>query len=118
MLEGLKGAFAFTLEQLGRYTGKEVSFKIQLTCTELIRQRKRRWSPDHQTAADQKCQELLTAGLIRRSESPYAAATVMAKKADLLGNVGALRMCGDYRNLNRVTVRDSYPMPTPEEIFD
>ena len=58
------------------------------------------------------------AGLIRRSESPSAAATVMAKRADLLGNVGALRMCGDYRDLNRVTVRDSYPMPTPEEIFD
>ena len=27
-------------------------------------------------------------------------------------------MCGDYRDLNKVTVRDSYPMPTPEEIFD
>ena len=118
MLEEHRGAFAFTLEQLGRYRGGEVSFRLQLTSEEPIRQRKRRWSPDHQAAAMVKCQELLAAGLIRRSESPYAAATVMAKKTDLLGNVGALRMCGDYRDLNKVTVRDSYPMPTPDEIFD
>ena len=118
VLESHRGAFAFTLEQLGRYKGGEVRFKLQLTTTEPIRQRKRRWSPDHQTVALEKCSELMQAGLIRKSESPYAAATVMAKKADLLGNASALRMCGDYRDLNRVTVRDSYPMPTPDEIFD
>ena len=117
-LERQKDGFAFSLEQLGRYKGGEVVFKLQLTTSEPVRQRKRRWSPDHQAVAKEKCEELLKANLIRRSNSPYAAATVMAKKADLLGNVGALRMCGDYRDLNKVTVRDSYPMPTPDEIFD
>ena len=82
LLEGYRGAFAFALEQLGRYTGGEVTFCLQLTSDEPIRQRKRRWSPDHHSAAMAKCQELLAAGLIRKSESPYAAATVMAKKTD------------------------------------
>ena len=118
MLEDWRPAFAFTLSQLGKYAGGEVSFKLNLTTSEPVRQRKRRWRPDHKLVAEEKCAELLAAGLIRRSESLYAAATVMAKKEDLLGNAGALRMCGDYRDLNKVTVRDSYPMPTPEEIFD
>ena len=127
MAQGKKGAlgrdarrrtcFAFKIQRLGRYTGS-IGFTIKLDTTEPIRQRKRRWSPDHEAVAREKCQELLGAGLIVRAESPHAAATVMAKKVDLLGEKGALRMCGDYKWLKRRTERDSYPMPFPEEIFD
>ena len=117
MLEERRCCFAFEIQGLGRYSGP-IRFTIKLDTTEPIRQPKRRWSPDHEEVAKEKCQELLGAGLIVRSESPHAAATVMAKKVDLLGEKGALRMCGDYRWLNRHTERDSYPMPCPEEIFD
>ena len=117
LLDNRRKCFAFEIQDLGRYAGP-VRFAIKLDTTEPIRQPKRRWSPDHEEVAREKCQELLTAGLIVRSESPHAAATVMAKKVDLLGEKGALRMCGDYRWLNRHTERDSYPMPCPEEIFD
>ena len=117
MLDARRGCFAFDIQDLGKYIGP-VGFSIKLDTTEPIRQPKRRWSPDHEEVAKDKCQELLRAGLIARSESPHAAATVMAKKVDLLGEKGALRMCGDYRWLNRHTERDSYPMPCPEEIFD
>ncbi|GJP69099.1 hypothetical protein CLOP_g25728 [Closterium sp. NIES-67] len=60
----------------------------------------------------------LEAGLIRPSNSPYAATTVVAAQTDLTGEVLARRMCGDYRELNRVTRADRYSMPTAEEIFD
>ena len=116
-LELRRSCFAFKITGLGKYSGP-IRFKIKLDTAEPIRQPKRRWSPDHEAVAKEKCQELLEAGLIVRSESPHAAATVMAKKIDLLGEKGALRMCGDYRWLNRHTERDSYPMPCPEEIFD
>ena len=117
MLATHRQCFAFEIQGLGRYTGP-IRFSIKLDTMEPIRQPKRRWSPDHEEIAKEKCQELMEAGLIVRSESPHAAATVMAKKVDLLGEKGALRMCGDYRWLNRHTERDSYPMPCPEEIFD
>ena len=117
MLEQMRACFAFELHGLGRYLGP-IGFTIKLDTNDPIRQPKRRWSPDHEEAAKEKCRELLEAGLIVQSESPHAAATVMAKKVDLLGEKGALRMCGDYRWLNKHTERDSYPMLCPEEIFD
>lgn len=58
------------------------------------------------------------AGLIRPSQSDYAAATVLPAKKDSSGLWTEKRMCGDYRPLNEVTPQDRYPMPTPEEMFD
>ncbi|CAI5464598.1 unnamed protein product [Closterium sp. Yama58-4] len=75
-------------------------------------------SPQDIEVCTAKCQELLEAGLIRRSASDYAAATVVAARTDLTGTVLSRRMCGDYRGLNKVTATDRYPMPMAEEIFD
>ncbi|CAI5468770.1 unnamed protein product [Closterium sp. Yama58-4] len=66
----------------------------------------------------EKCKELLEAGLIRRSTSEYAAATVVAARKDMTGEVLSRRMCGDYCDLNKITKANRYPMPTPEDIFD
>ncbi|CAI7799199.1 unnamed protein product [Closterium sp. NIES-53] len=102
--------------ELGRCTTHEM--KIELTTEVPIYQRKRRMSPGDLDNCTEKCHELLEAGLIQRSESDYAAATVVASRKDPTGAVSARRMCGDYRSLNKVTVVDRYPMQSAEEIFD
>lgn len=51
-------------------------------------------------------EENLGKGWIKRSKSPVSAPIVFARKKD-----GSIRVCVDYRNLNRVTVRNRYPLP-------
>ena len=57
--------------------------------------------------------ELLHNGLIVPTASPFAAPLLMVKKPD-----GSYRICIDYRKLNAVTVKDKYPLPNPEMLFD
>jgi hypothetical protein len=57
--------------------------------------------------------ELLDLGLIRPSVSPRGAPVIFVKKKD-----GSLRLCIDYRDLNRATVKNRYPMPQIDDLFD
>ena len=56
---------------------------------------------------------MLEHGYIRPSQSPYGAPVLFAPKKD-----GGLRFCIDYRWLNKKTIRNRYPLPLPEELFD
>src|SRR3954471_6297466 len=58
-------------------------------------------------------QELLDLGLIQPSKSPYGAPILFVKKKD-----GSLRMCVDYCALNKLTIKNRYPLPRIDEIFD
>ncbi|GBG74408.1 hypothetical protein CBR_g18819 [Chara braunii] len=58
-------------------------------------------------------EELLRLGFIKPSNSPWGAPILFARKAD-----GTLRLCTDYRSLNRYTVKNNYPMPRSNELFD
>ena len=58
-------------------------------------------------------QQLLDAGIIRKSYSPWASNIVLVRKHD-----NSLRMCVDFRMLNQRTVKDSYSLPRVEEILD
>ena len=57
--------------------------------------------------------ELLDARLIQPSKAPYGASVLFQKKHD-----GSLRMCIDYRALNKVTVKNKYPIPLIIDLFD
>ena len=58
-------------------------------------------------------QELLDKGFIRPSTSPWGAPVLFAKKKDK-----TLRLCIDYRQLNQVTIKNRYPLPRIDDLFD
>ncbi|KAH9078578.1 hypothetical protein Ae201684P_019659 [Aphanomyces euteiches] len=58
-------------------------------------------------------QQYLELGLIRPSTSPWASPVLMIRKPD-----GSIRFCIDYRRLNEVTIKDSYPLPRIEDLLD
>ena len=60
---------------------------------------------------DKKIQEMLDKGMIQLSSSAYASPITCALKKN-----GTMRLCGDFRAINRVTVPDEYPLPRIDEI--
>ncbi|GKE70695.1 putative reverse transcriptase domain-containing protein [Tanacetum coccineum] len=58
-------------------------------------------------------QELFDKGFIRQSSSPWGAPVLFMKKKD-----GSFRMCIDYRELNKLTVKNRYPLPRIDDLFD
>ena len=58
-------------------------------------------------------QELLDKGFIRPSTSPWGTPVIFPKKKD-----GTLRLCIDYRQLNRVMTKNRYPLPRIDDLFD
>lgn len=57
--------------------------------------------------------ELLENNIIRESNSPYASPALLVTKKN-----GEKRLCIDYRQLNKVTIKDKYPMPRIEDLVD
>ena len=58
-------------------------------------------------------QELLEKGFIRSSVSAWGAPVLFVKKKD-----GTLRLCVDYRQLNKMTVKNKYQLPWIDDLFD
>ena len=58
-------------------------------------------------------QELLDKGFIKPSVSPWGAPVLFVKKKD-----GSMRLCIDYKELNKVTVRNKYLLPQIDDLFD
>ncbi|GJT90765.1 putative reverse transcriptase domain-containing protein [Tanacetum coccineum] len=67
--------------------------------------------PSRQLSA--QLQELLEKGFIRPSSSPWGAPVLFVKKKD-----GSFRMCIDYRELNKLTVKNRYPLPRIDNLFN
>ena len=58
-------------------------------------------------------QELLSKGCIRPNASPWDAPVLFVKKRD-----GSFTMCIDYRQLNKVTIKNKHPLPRIDDLFD
>ncbi|GKC47509.1 hypothetical protein Tco_1065231 [Tanacetum coccineum] len=72
-----------------------------------------RLSPSEMQELSNQLQELADRGFIRPSTLPWGAPILFVKKKD-----GSFRMCIDYWELNKCTVKDSYPLPRIDDIFD
>ncbi|GKB31613.1 putative reverse transcriptase domain-containing protein [Tanacetum coccineum] len=70
-------------------------------------------APSEMKELSKKLQELLEKGFIRPSSSPWGAPVLFVKKKDR-----SFRMCIDYRELNKLTIKNRYPLPRIDDLFD
>ncbi|GKC77807.1 putative reverse transcriptase domain-containing protein [Tanacetum coccineum] len=70
-------------------------------------------APSKMKELSEQLQELSDKGFIRPSSSPWGAPVLFVKKKD-----GSFRMCIDYQELNKLTVKNRYPLPRIDDLFD
>jgi RNase H-like domain found in reverse transcriptase/Reverse transcriptase (RNA-dependent DNA polymerase) len=104
----------FPEEHTGMPPRRNVELKIELKeGEEPVSKLVYRFSPAEQNELKSQIELLLEKGLIRPSASPWGAPALFAPKKD-----GGLRMCLDYRALNKLSVKDKCPIPRVDELFD
>jgi hypothetical protein len=93
---------------------RDVEFLIELKPgTAPISRRSYRMPPNELAELKTQLQDLLEKGFIRPSSSPWGCPAIFVKKKDQ-----TLRMCVEYRPLNEVTIKNKYPLPRIDVLFD
>ncbi|WVZ93543.1 hypothetical protein U9M48_039514 [Paspalum notatum var. saurae] len=104
----------FLDELPGMPPDREVEFLIELLPgTAPIAKRQYRVAPKEQELIRENIDELLGKGFVQPSSSPWAFPVLFVDKKD-----GTRRMCVDYRALNDVTIKNKYPLPRKDDLFD
>lgn len=103
--------FSQDLSSLGKTSCVEL--EIQLTSNKPICQRPYRMSESERAITRDIIDDLLNNGIVQNSNSAYASPALLVDKAS-----GAKRLCVDYRQLNKITVKEKYPMPMIEDLID
>jgi len=104
----------FAEEYSGLPPDREIEFTIDLVPkTQPIHKAPYRMAPTELKELKEQLQELLDRGFIRPSVSPWGAPVLFVKKKD-----GSMRMCIDYRELYRVTIKNKYSLPRIDDLFD
>ncbi|GBN22770.1 Transposon Ty3-I Gag-Pol polyprotein [Araneus ventricosus] len=78
-----------------------------------IKQYPRRLPLAKKEEAERLVKEIVDNGIIEESSGPWASPIVLVKKKD-----GSTRFCVDYRKLNEITIKDSYPLQRIDDILD
>jgi hypothetical protein len=93
---------------------REIEFMIELVPgTAPIFKRPYRMVANQLVELKEQLQELLDKGYIRPSASPWGGPIIFVPKKD-----GTRRMCVDYCSLNEVTIKNKYPLPRIDDLFD
>ena len=93
---------------------REIDFSIDIVPRSAPVSKIPYWMSIHElTKSKIQLQERLDMGYIRHSVSPWGAPVLFVKK-----KYGTLRLCIDYRQLNNVTVKNKYPFPSIDDLFD
>ncbi|XP_050941530.1 uncharacterized protein LOC127149710 [Cucumis melo] len=104
----------FPEELSGLPPDREIEFSIDLVPgTTPISQAPYRMAPMELRELKSQLQELVDKGFIRPSVSSWGAPVLFVKKKD-----GTLKLCIDYRQLNKVTIRNKYSLPRIDDLFD
>ncbi|GJY00858.1 reverse transcriptase domain-containing protein [Tanacetum coccineum] len=93
---------------------RQVEFQINLTPRVApVARAPYRLAPSEMQELSDQLQELADQGFIRPSTSPWGAPVLFVKKKD-----GSFRMCIDYQELNKLTIKNRYPLPRIDDLFD
>ncbi|CAA0840140.1 Unknown protein, partial [Striga hermonthica] len=104
----------FPDQLLGGPPNRQVEFSIDLIPgAGPISKASYRMAPKELQEVKTQIQELLNLSFIRPSVSPWGAPVLFVKKKD-----GSMRMCIDYWDLNRLTIKNKYPLPRIDDLFD
>ena len=104
----------FPKELPGVSPEREVDLSIEVVQgTTPISRTPYRMAPNELKELKTQLHELLDKGFIRPSVSPWGEPVLFVKKKD-----GTLRMCIDYRQINKVTGKNKYSLPRIEDLFD
>ncbi|GJS69071.1 putative reverse transcriptase domain-containing protein [Tanacetum coccineum] len=104
----------FPDDLLGLPLVREIEFRIDLIpgASPVVRS-PYRLAPSEMLELSNQLKELQEKGFIRPSHSPWGAPVLFVKKKD-----GSMRMCIDYRELNKLTIKNRYPLPRIDDLFD
>jgi len=110
----LLGEYSDVFGALNEHPAQLAPFKVELLPNvQPVRARPRYLSAEKRSFVKEEVERLLRLGIIRPSRSPWAATLTITTKRN-----GKFRMCVDYTALNRVTVKDAYPIPNTHELYD
>lgn len=89
-----------------------IELEIELTTNKPVYQRPYRMSEAEKVLTRELVDDLKKNNIIRESSSPYASPAILVNKPN-----GEKRLCIDYRALNKITVKEKYPMPITEDLI-
>lgn len=92
---------------------RELEFEVDIVPgTAPISKTPYRMAPAELKELKEQLQELIDNGFIRPSRSLWGAHVLFVKKKD-----GSMRLCIDYKELNKVTIKNKYPLPRIDDLF-
>jgi hypothetical protein len=108
LLDEFSMCIANDMSEVGKTSTTEMH--IKLTTTQPIAYRPRRYSDSERINIRKIVDKYLRSGIIQESTSPYASPVLLVGKKN-----GEQRLCVDYRALNKITIKDKYPIPLIED---